>query len=58
MIASKKSHQNQSNYNQFSFKKRFEVDKKNDFFLKKKCEFQVIAFMINDYAQSFFGKDF
>ena len=55
MIASEKSHQNLSDYNQFLFKKRFEVIKKQIFSGEKmrnsgKC--------IYDYAHSFFLVDF
>jgi len=45
MIASEKSHQNLSDYNQFLFEKSFEIDK-NQIFLSKKLEIQVIAFII------------
>ena len=45
MIVSKKSHQNLSDYiQQFLFKKRFKVDKKQ-IFLDENWEIQVIAFM-------------
>ena len=35
MIASEKSHQNLSEYNQFLFKKRFEVNKKHYFSIEE-----------------------
>ena len=64
MIASEKSHQNISDYNQFLFKIRFEVEN-----LKKKCEVnkhQIFSSekmrnsgnCIYHYAHSFFGEDF
>ena len=54
MIASEKSHQNLSDYNQFK-KKRYEVDKKQIFTSEKKGEIQVCIY---DYAHLFYGKDF
>ena len=48
MIASEKSHQNLTDYNQFLLKKRFEVNKKNS---SEKIKIQIIA-------HSFFGDDF
>ena len=45
MTESEKSHQNILDYNQFLFKTRFEVNKKQ-IFLVKKLEIQVIVFMI------------
>ena len=45
MIASEKSHQNLSDYNQFLFKKRIQVDKKQIFSCEK-LEIQVRVFKI------------
>ena len=45
MIASEKSNQNLSVYNHFLLKKRFKVNKKQ-IFLVKKLEIQVIVYMI------------
>ena len=55
MIASEKSHQNQSEYNYFLFKNYLKFIKKHIYSCEKmrnsdKC--------IYNYAQSFFGKDF
>ena len=55
MIALKKSHQNLSDYNQFLFQKRFEVNKKHIFNSEK---MRNLGNCIYDYAHSFFGKDF
>ena len=55
MIASEKSHQNLSDYNQFLFKKRFEVNKKQIFSSEK---MRNSGNCIYDYAHSFFGEDF
>ena len=55
MIASEKAHQNLSGYNQFLFKKRFEVIKKQIFFNEK---VRNSGNCIYDYAHSFFGEDF
>ena len=43
MIALEKSHQNLSDYNQFLFKNRFEVNKKS-IFLVKKCEIKIYEY--------------
>ena len=54
MIASGKSHQNLSDYIQFSFKKRFEV-------IKKKIYSENIRYSGNykyDYIRSLIGEDF
>ena len=45
MIASEKSHQNLSDYIHFLLKKRFEVNKKS-IFLVKKCEIHVFMIML------------
>ena len=54
MIASEKSHQNLSDYNQFLFKKIFEVHKKKNSGEKMRN----VGNCIYNYAQSFFRKDF
>ena len=56
MIVSEKSHQNLSDYIQFLFKKRFEVDKKKGLFLVKKMRNS--GNYIQVYAHSFFGEEF
>ena len=55
MISSEKSHTNLSDYNQFLFKKRFEVNKKQIFSSEKMGN---SGNCINAYAHSFFGGDF
>ena len=55
MIASEKSHQNLSNYNQLLFIKRFEVKKKQTYSSKRICN---SGNYIYDYAHSFFAEDF
>ena len=54
MIASEKSHQNLSDYNQFLFKKRFEVNKVWIFSSEK---MKNSGNCIYEYAHSFFGED-
>ena len=56
MIASEKSHQNLSDYNQFLFKKIFEVHKKKQIFSSEKIRNSDNC--INGYAHSFFEEDF
>ena len=55
MIASEKSHQNISDYNQFLFKKRFEVNK-NRFFSSEKMRNS--GNCIYDYDHSISGDEF
>ena len=55
MIASEKSHQNLSDYNQFLFLKRFEVHEKLIFFSEK---MRNLGNCIYVYDHSFFGEDF
>ena len=55
MIASEKSHQKLSVYNPFAFKKRFEVNKKQNFSSETMRNSDNY---IQDYAHSFFGEDF
>ena len=55
MIPLEKSHQNLSDYNQFLFKKRFEVNEKQIFSSE---EMRNSGNCIYDYAHSFFGEDF
>ena len=55
MIESEKSHQNPSDYNQFLFKKRFELDKKQIFYSEIIRNY---GNYIYDYAHSFSGEDF
>ena len=55
MIASEKSHQNQSDYSQFLFEKRFEVNKKHIFSSEK---MRNSGNFIYDYAHSFFREHF
>ena len=55
MIASERIHQNLSNYKQFLLKKRFVMNKKQNF----SCEIMRDSDnCIYDYAQSVFGEDF
>ena len=55
MEKSETSHQNLSDYNQFLFKKRFEVNKKQIFSSDKMRNSDNC---IHDYAHSFFREDF
>ena len=55
MIASEKSHHNISDYNQFLFLKRFEVDTKR---IVSSGKMRNSGNSIYDYAHSFFGEDF
>ena len=55
MNASEKSHQILSNYKQFIFKKRFEVNKRQIFASEKMIN---SGNYIYDYAHSFFVEDF
>ena len=55
MIVSEKPHQNISDYNQFLFKKRSEVNKKQIFTSKNMIN---SCNCIYDHAPSFFGDDF
>ena len=55
MTASEKPHKNLSDYNQFLFKKIFEVNIKRFFSSEKIIN---SGNFIYDYAQSFFGEDF
>ena len=55
MIVLEKSHQNLSDYYQFSFKKRFKVNKKYIFSNEKIIN---SGNYIYDYVHSFFGEDF
>ena len=55
MIASEKLHQNLSDYYQFLFKNRLEVNKKQIFPNEK---IRNSGICIYDYAHSFFAKDF
>ena len=52
MVPSKKYHQIVSDYNQFLFKKRFEVNKKTSENMRNSGN------LISEYAHSFFGEDF
>ena len=54
-IAWEKTDRNLSDYNQFLFKKRFEVNKKQIFFSEKMRNSDNCVY---DYAHSFFGDDF
>ena len=55
MIASEIPHQNLSDYNQFLFKERFEVNKKTFFSIEK---MRNLGKCIYDYAHSFFREGF
>ena len=55
MIASEKSHQNLSDYNQFLFKNRFEANKKQIISSKKMIN---SGNCVYNYAHLFFGYDF
>ena len=54
MIASEKTHQNLSDYSQFLFKKRFEINEKQILFCEK---IKNAGNFIHDYTHSFSGKD-
>ena len=56
MIASEKPHQYRSDYKQFLFKKKLEVNKKKHIFFSEQMRNSGIC--IYDYAYSFFGEDF
>ena len=55
IIVSEKLYQYLSDLNQFSFQKRFKVNKKQIFSSKK---MKNSGYCIYEYAYSFFGKDF
>ena len=55
MIASEKSHQNLSDYNQFLFKKDLKFKKKTDFSIRKMRNSGNCG---NDYDHSFFVEGF
>ena len=55
MIASEKPHQNLSDYNQFLFKKRFEVNKKKIFSIENMRNSGNCTY---NYAHAYFGEDF
>ena len=55
MIVSEEWHQILSDYNQFSLKKSYEVNKRTDFSSEK---MRNLGNCINDYAHSLFGEDF